>query len=73
MARSGYYYKEIENPGVDSPLNIGKTIIKFDEDTIDSNSDIYALAVERVVSITPLSNDLTSRVNFSDLQVAYEI
>ncbi len=34
----------------------------FDTDALEPDSDVYALAVERVVSITPLSIDLTSRV-----------
>ncbi|NLE46287.1 MAG: 5'/3'-nucleotidase SurE [Chloroflexi bacterium] len=34
----------------------------------ESNSDIYALAVERTVSITPLSLDLTSRVDLGELE-----
>lgn len=34
----------------------------------EPDSDIYALAVDRVVSIAPLSLDLTSRVDLGDLQ-----
>lgn len=68
LAKSGYYCKEIENPTFDSPLNTGKTIIKFDESAIGTNSDIHALAIEKIVSVTPLSNDLTSRIDFNDLK-----
>jgi 5'-nucleotidase len=40
----------------------------YDPDTLESDSDIYALAVDRVVSVTPLSLDLTSRVGFQTLE-----
>ncbi|MCX7682992.1 MAG: 5'/3'-nucleotidase SurE [Anaerolineae bacterium] len=36
----------------------------------ERDSDIYALAVDRVVSVTPLSLDLTSRADMSELEVA---
>jgi len=34
------------------------------------DSDIYAVAVDRVVSVTPLSFDLTSRADFGELESA---
>ena len=40
----------------------------FDHTTLEPDSDIQAVLVDRVVSITPLSLDLTSRVVFEDLQ-----
>ena len=72
LARSGYYYKDIEKPSIRSRLDAGKTIIRFNKNNIGSDTDIYALAIEKIVSVTPLSIDLTSRVNFSDLQQHYE-
>jgi 5'-nucleotidase len=33
---------------------------------IDKDTDVYALRVKRVVSVTPLSLDLTSRVDMKD-------
>ena len=41
--------------------------IAVDPATLELNSDVHALAVDRVVSVTPLSLDLTSRVNLEDL------
>jgi 5'-nucleotidase len=35
--------------------------------TLEPDSDVYALAVDRVVSVTPLSIDLTSRVDLAAL------
>ena len=37
-------------------------------DTLEPESDIYAFAVDRVISVTPLSQDLTSRVGLADLE-----
>ncbi len=38
-----------------------------DWDTLEPNSDVRALAVDRVVSVSPLSIDLTSRVDLGSL------
>lgn len=73
LARSEYYIKAFDNPGMQTRLDDGKTVISFDKSRIDPDSDIHALAIDRVVSVTPLSIDLTSRVGLSDLQQHYEI
>jgi 5'-nucleotidase len=41
--------------------------VRIDLDTLEEDSDIFALAQERVVAVSPLSLDLTSRVDFSYL------
>jgi 5'-nucleotidase len=38
--------------------------VVIDSGTLDPDSDIYAVRVDRVVSVTPLTYDLTARVNF---------
>ena len=42
--------------------------IEVEWDTLEPESDIYAFAVDRVISVTPLSQDLTSRVGLVDLE-----
>lgn len=37
--------------------------VKVDREALEPDSDIYALVVDRVVSVTPLTFDLTARVN----------
>ena len=37
--------------------------VYIDYDQLEADSDIYAFAVDRVISVTPLSTDLTSRVS----------
>ena len=40
--------------------------------TLEPDSDVHAIAVARVVSVTPLSLDLTSRVSFAELEELLE-
>ena len=41
--------------------------MRVDLDTLEEDSDIFALAQERVIAVSPLSLDLTSRVDFTYL------
>lgn len=41
--------------------------LAFDRGAVEPDSDVYALAVDRVVSVTPLSLDITSRVRLDQL------
>ncbi len=41
--------------------------IRFDPDELEIGSDVYALLVEKKISVTPISIDLTSRVDFREL------
>ena len=68
MAKTGYYFRAIKTPNVLTKLNDGKTIIRVDQEALDPESDIHALAIEHIVSVTPLSIDFTSRVNIAELQ-----
>lgn len=45
---------------------------RIDFATLEPDSDIYAIVVDKVVSVTPLSLDLTSRIDLADLQKALE-
>jgi 5'-nucleotidase len=60
------YIKEPSQPG-ESP-KIDAHPAPDAEDLSDPQSDIHTFKVEHLVSVTPLSLDLTSRVNLSDLQ-----
>lgn len=46
--------------------------VVVDTATLEPDSDIHAIVVSRVVSVTPLSLDLTSRVEFADLEELLE-
>ena len=41
---------------------------RFDVDRVERDSDIYVFAVERAISVTPLSVNLTARISFSDFE-----
>ncbi|HSJ54444.1 MAG TPA: 5'/3'-nucleotidase SurE [Anaerolineae bacterium] len=46
--------------------------ISVDFDRLEADSDVHALMVDRVVAVTPISLDLTSRVLLSELQTLLE-
>jgi len=72
LAKSGYYFKEIREPSAESKLGDGKTVIRVDRENLDPETDIHALAIDKIVSITPLSMDFTSRVDLSNLQSLFD-
>lgn len=49
------------------PGRVGYRVVAAPQDD-DSDSDVYALRVRRVVSVTPISLDLTSRVELNELE-----
>ena len=48
--------------------HISNYVRKIDFDTLEPDSDIYALAMDKVVSVSPLTIDLTAKVNLRYLQ-----
>lgn len=71
VARSGYYVREIDTPGIHTPLDKGRVTIAFDAAALDPDTDIYTLAVQQQVSVAPISVDLSSRVEFEALRRLY--
>ncbi len=67
LSRQVYYSTFIDQPSPESKIGDTKLAIKTDQETLDQESDTYALTVDRVVSVTPLSLDLTSRRDFRDI------
>ena len=68
LSRTSYYLKEHDNPTANAVIGEFKTLINPDREATETDSDIYALAVEKLVAVTPLSLDLTSRVDLQELQ-----
>ena len=68
LSRSSYYTKILDNTSIDSRVCDFKTRIQVLQDELESDSDIYALAVDRQVAVTPLSLDFTSRVDLDSLR-----
>ena len=73
LARTSYYKKKIDNPTAASKISEAKTTISVDKKNLDPESDIYVLAVAKQVSVTPLSLDLTSRVDSSELRNQFDL
>lgn len=48
--------------------NLSRYIREIDFDRLEPDSDVQALAVDRVISVTPLTIDLTAKVNLQQLQ-----
>ena len=68
LSRSSYYTKHLDNTSIATRVCDFKTRIQVLEEEVENDSDIYALAVERQVAVTPLSLDFTSRVNLDTLR-----
>ena len=69
LSRQSYFSIQMDAPGLHSSINDGRVGVFLDPARIEAGSDIHAIAVERVVSATPLSLDLTSRVEMGDLEL----
>lgn len=66
LSGSRYYQSTIKNPSLQSRL--GDSIVtKGKSLNEDPDTDVYAIAVDQVVSVTPLSLDFTAYGSFSDL------
>jgi len=63
LSRQAYYHSSIAGSTLDSRIGDAKLRIEIDRETLDPESDIQALALDKVVSVTPLSLDLTARTD----------
>jgi 5'-nucleotidase len=67
LSRSQYYVPQSPvRERLDESVRVDFEI-QFDEDKLELDSDVYAVRVAREVSVTPLSLDMTARVDFGDL------
>jgi 5'-nucleotidase len=72
-SRSRYYIPVVPKKiGLDEPSHIE---YKADSDvrSLDPDTDTYVLHVSNQISVTPLSLDLTSRVDLTELEKAIRI
>ncbi len=68
VARQVYFSNTLKNPTLTSKIGDVNLSIGVSPDNVDADSDIHTLLFDQVVSVTPLSLDLTSRTNFTALQ-----
>jgi 5'-nucleotidase len=68
LSRQKYYVPKVpRRTHLEESVKLGYEIV-LDEANLDPNSDVYAICIEHVVSVTPLSLDMTSRVEFEELE-----
>ena len=67
VAKNPYYHLSLDKRKNWEDPNPLKYRISYEGEVVDPESDVYALREARVVSVTPLSIDLTSRVDRSML------
>jgi len=68
VSRCPYYTSSLPEPSLESKAADAELVINAHRDSAEPESDIYAVTVDRVVSVTPLSLDCTSRTDFAALQ-----
>ena len=66
LGRHSYFVAYLKEVDGQSRIDAGPS--PHPEDLADPSTDVHAMRVENVVSVTPLSLDLTSRVDLEDLQ-----
>jgi 5'-nucleotidase len=68
LSRKKYYVPKVpRRTHLDESVKIGWEVI-LDEAQLEPDSDVHAIRVDKVVSVTPLSLDMTSRIPFDDLE-----
>ena len=66
LSRHHYFHTVVSEPRIDGTLSSGTTTIHVDRDALSTEDDIYAFAVDRVVSVTPLTLDCTASLTRAD-------
>ncbi len=61
LARQAYYRSSIESPSLESTIGEARLRIEIDHEILEPDSDVKALAVDRIVTLTPVSLDMTAR------------
>ena len=70
LSRQQYYVPRVPvRTHLEQSVKLGYEVF-IDEATLEPDSDVYAICIEQVVSVTPLSLDLTSRVAFNTVEDA---
>ena len=72
LSRNRYFVPSLKQKETQDAF-VTDSAVRFDpDDPSDAGSDVRAFRVEKLVSVTPLSLDLTSRVNLQELQDSFE-
>jgi 5'-nucleotidase len=64
LSRLPYWVTSLSRPSTESRIVDTTLVIDIDPNQLDPLSDVYAITVDKVVSVTPLTLDLTARADF---------
>ena len=67
LARYRYFQPAVQRKGDWSSDASIEGIVDVKPGDVPADTDVYALAVDHVVSVTPLDLDMTARVDFAEL------
>ncbi len=73
QSRQPYFVNRIKNLTLESEIGDGQCVIGFDENKLEPDSDIHAIANGHVVSVTPLSIDKTSRMDLNGMNKIFKM
>lgn len=59
LSRKRYWNSFLEDPGPHSRIEDTKVTIKNEPEALDPESDVYAITVDRIVSLTPMTLDFS--------------
>ena len=68
QSRHPYYISLPTNRRHPHDPEIMDYVVQVDSTQLEPDSDIYAFAVDRIISVTPLSVNLTARISFPDFE-----
>lgn len=68
LSRQPYFVNHLDEPHAGSRIDEGRLAVHLDHAVLEPDSDVHALAVDRVVALTPLSVDCSSRVDLGTLE-----
>ena len=72
LSRQRYVEMVLDQPTLASRLGDSRLTIQVNAASLEPDSDIHALVKDRLVAVTPLSLDATSRADFNQLQALLE-
>lgn len=72
MAQHRYYFPSVQRKGKLEDTAFLNTYVKIAPEEVAPDTDVYCLLYDQMVSVTPLSLDLTSRVSLDSLKTKIE-
>jgi len=68
QSRTRYYYPYVRQAASEGQGTVYGYYPSLEEEVVENDSDVFVLASQHKVSVTPLSIDMTSRVDFGQLK-----